>query len=99
MYIWNKIYYILIKKGGDNCDDYFIGNKRYCLIHKVFSCKDVKCLEDTDSKLIFSTADSFIKCFTICSTIYMHEKNKFKYFDSKVKLIYLNDCGYSRSLN
>jgi len=93
MYFWNKIYYILFKRGGNDYNNYFLGERPYCLIHKSYTCKNEKCLKKNDPETMMTIAASYIEYYSICSTILKYEDKKIKYYNPKLKLSQLNENG------
>jgi len=93
MYFWNKFYYILFKRGGNDCNNYFIGERPYCLIHRTYTCKNEKCLKKTDPEAMMAISRSYIEYYSICSSILKFKDKKLRYYDSKLKLTYLNQSG------
>jgi len=84
LYSWNKIYYIIRKKGNDP-NNYFYSLKiNKCCIHNSYTCDCNK--TDCEKEII----DKYINLYKYCSNIIIYSNGKLRFIkkQSKNQLIF-----------
>ncbi|ORX67007.1 hypothetical protein BCR32DRAFT_250453 [Anaeromyces robustus] len=81
LFIWDKVYYILIKH-GNNINDFFIGEKTdMCFLHKSYTCECIK----NKSKESQEVLKKYIEFYKYCCQVIIVKNGRLQYISKSNK--------------